>query len=95
MKRAVDSGTGVAAAAAKLVLTGAVTTTLAVFAQAPKAYAQSGCSIYIHAPRTSQAARAAVVRTQASQVGVTAVQGQIRSVRDSIQRKAVGRRPSG
>lgn len=47
MKHMTNSGTGVAAAAARLVLTGAVTTTLTLFAQAPKVYAQSSCpSVY-------------------------------------------------
>jgi hypothetical protein len=53
MKRTVDSGTGVAVAEARLVLAGAVTSTLTVFAQPPKAHAQSGCPSSFNVSRST------------------------------------------
>src|SRR5438105_4994860 len=123
MKR-VDFGSVVATVATRLVLTGAIATTLTVFAQVPKAYAMCGDAALHEAFRDlnqrasqlppgaereqiqqqikdlarqavqaaqaarqpSTGARMGQAARQASTVSTPAIQTQIRSIRDSIQR---------
>jgi hypothetical protein len=119
--KSVDFGS-VMATLARLVLTGAVATTLAV-AQAPQAYAHCG-NPTLHAalrdlnalaldPRFAspaaqaqiQALRAqlrqdatawiAAIATHASTAGIQAIQAQINTIRDRIQRARAGNMPFG
>ena len=118
MKR-IDFGSVVAAVAARLVLTGAVATTLAV-AQAPQAYAHCG-NPTLHAavrdlnalaldPRfKSPAAQAQIqalraqlrqdatawIAATATHASTSAIQAQIDTIRDRIQRARAGNMPFG